>query len=206
MRIATSKVIEENYKSSFMSCEKDQETIWKKLFIDTKDYSNKLKKLLVINSPHCLDPEHEEFNEEIKKYDLRKLREGQYIKVVPKLMFSDHEKVKSYILLEFDNFIPTDNPQYRDCLISFSIICHLDSWELDDYKLRPIQIASYIDGIMNEAHLSGIGKLEFIGAKQVILNEFLGGIVLQYRATHSDADDVEKVNNAIPAYTQTTNL
>ena len=105
-----------------MSCEKDQETIWKKLFIDTKDYSNKLKKLLVINSPHCLDPEHEEFNEEIKKYDLRKLREGQYIKVVPKLMFSDHENVKSYILLEFDNFIPTDNPQYRDCLISFSMI------------------------------------------------------------------------------------
>ena len=54
MRIATSKVIEENYKSSFMSCEKDQETIWKKLFIDTKDYSNKLKKLLVINSPQSM--------------------------------------------------------------------------------------------------------------------------------------------------------
>lgn len=206
MKIATSKSIEENFKSSFSSCAKDQETIWKKLFIDTKDYSNKLKKLLIINSPHCLDPEHTEFTEEVKKYSLRELHDKQYIKTIPKLSFSDHENVKAYILLEFDNFVPSTNPQYRDCLLTFSIICHLDYWELDDYELRPWQIAGYIDGVLNEQHLSGIGKLEFIGAKQVILNEFLGGAVLQYRATHSENDDMKKLNESIPTYTQTTNL
>ena len=50
----------------------------------------------------------------------------QYIKAIPKLSFGEHEEVKAYIMLEFDDFVPTDNPEYRDCVISFTIICHLD--------------------------------------------------------------------------------
>ncbi len=59
---------------------------------------------------------------------------------------------------------------------------------MDDYELRPWLIAGYIDGILNETKLSGIGTLQFMGASQVVLNEYLGGVILRYVATHSDAE------------------
>ena len=93
------------------------------------------------------------------------------------------------MILEFDDYTPSDNPQYRNCVISFTIISHLDYWEMDDYKLRPHQIAGYIDGIMDGAKLSGIGTLQFLGASQIVLNEYLGGILLRYVATHEKKED-----------------
>lgn len=122
---------------------------------------------------------------------MAKLREGGYIRVIPKLSFGEHEEVKSYIILEFDDFTPTNNPEFRDCTISFTVISHLDYWDLEDYKLRPHQIAGYIDGMLDNTKLSGIGTLQFAGASQVVLNEYLGGIILRYIATHGGEDKGE---------------
>lgn len=195
----TSALLTKNFKSTFLSCEKDMETIWKKLFVESRPYSDKLKRLLVINQPNCLDESQVQYQDEIQKANLNYLKDKQYIKNVPKLSFGEHEEVKSYILLEFDDFVPTDNPEFRDCVVSITIISHLDYWELDDYKLRPHQIAGYIDGILNESKLSGIGNLQFMGASQIILNEYLGGIMLRYIATHGRGDDAETVNPQWPA-------
>ena len=195
----TSALLANNFKSTFLSCEVDMETIWRKLFVESRPYSDKLKRLLVINTPNCLDEQQIQFQDEIEKANLVFLKDKQYIKNVPKLSFGEHEEVRSYILLEFDDFIPSGNSYYRDCTISITIISHLDYWELDDYKLRPYQIAGYIDGILNETKLSGIGTLQFMGASEIILNEYLGGVLLRYRATHGYHDDVEKINNDLPA-------
>ncbi len=195
----TSVLLAKNFKSTFLSCETDMETIWKRLFVESRPYSDKLKRLLVINTPNCLDESQVQFQDEIEKANLAYLKNNQYIKNVPKLSFGEHEEVRSYILLEFDDFIPTENPHYRDCVISITIICHLDYWELDDYKLRPYQIAGYIDGILNETKLSGIGTLQFMGASEIILNEYLGGVLLRYRATHGRGDDATTVNPNLPA-------
>lgn len=195
-----SVLLANNFKSTFLSCETDQETIWRRLFIESRPYSDKLKRLLVLNVADCLDEEQIQYQDVINKVTLQELKDKQYLKNVPKLEFGEHEEVKAYILLEFDDFIPTTNPHYRDCTITFSIICHLDYWELDDYKLRPYQIAGYIDGILNETKLSGIGKLQFMGASEIVLNEFLGGIVLRYIATHSSADDSENLDPTLPSY------
>ena len=54
------------------------------------------------------------------------MKDKQFLKNVPKLSFGEHEEVKTYILLEFDDFLPTDNPYYRNCTISFTIVSHLD--------------------------------------------------------------------------------
>lgn len=51
---------------------------------------------------------------------------------------------------------------------------------------------------MNETRLSGIGTLQFMGAQEVVLNEYLGGMLIRYRATHG-SDDREKNNNDIPS-------
>lgn len=195
-----SVLLANNFKSTFLSCETDQETIWRRLFIESRPYSDKLKRLLVLNTADCLDDTQVQYQEIIDSMNLQDLKDKQYLKNVPKLEFGEHEEVKAYILLEFDDFIPTSNPQYRDCTITFSIICHLDYWELDDYKLRPYQIAGYIDGILNGTKLSGIGTLQFMGASEIVMNEYLGGIVLRYIATHSNADDSVNLDPTLPSY------
>lgn len=186
-----SNILTSNHKSTFLSCAKDQETILKKLFVESRPYSDKLKKLLIINTPDCLDREQTQYQLTIEKpdYSIKGLRDNGYIRTVPKINFFEHEEVKSYMLLEFDNFIPTNNPEYRDCNIIFSIICHLDCWELNDYGLRPWMIAGYIDGILNNSRLAGIGTLQFSGASELVLNENLGGVLLRYTATHGHDDD-----------------
>lgn len=199
MKKVASNLLAKNFKSTFMSCAKDQETIWRRLLVDSKPYSDKLKRLLIINTPDCLDRDQVVYQQEIDKHTIKTMMDDQYIKAIPKLSFGEHEEVKSYIMLEFDDFTPTTNPEYRDCTITFSIICHLDYWELEDYQLRPWMIAGYIDGILNETKLSGIGKLQFMGATQLVLNEYLGGVMLRYTATHSDADDSERIDNSLPA-------
>lgn len=202
MKRIVSNLLETNYRSTFLSCGKDQELIWRKLLVESKPYSDKLKRLLIINTPDCLDRTQAQYQDKINTYTIKKMKDEQYIKAVPKLSFGEHEEVKSYIMLEFDDFTPTQNPEYRDCVISFSIICHLDYWEMEDYQLRPWMIAGYIDGILNEARLSGIGILQFLGASQLVLNEYLGGVLIRYVATHSENSDSEKIYEKLPSLTQ----
>ena len=190
MRIKAACVAND-FKSTFLSCEKDQRTIWKKLFFENKPYSDQLKRLLLINTPDCLDGSQAQYIKKLEDYPLNRMIEEGYLRTVPKLEFGEHEDVKSYVILEFDDFLPTGNPQFRDCTISFTIICHLDYWQLDDDKLRPHQIAGYIDGILNNTKLSGIGTLQFMGASQIILSEEIGGFLLRYTATHGSDDWVE---------------
>ena len=185
-----------DFHSSFLSCEKDQELILRKLFIENKPYSNYLKRLLVINTPDCLDESQAQYLHIIDGYSLSKLKQEGYISLTPKLKIKDFGDIKSYIIIEFTDFFPTSNPEYRNTTINFSIFCHTDCWELDNYKIRPIQIAGYIDGILDNTRLTGIGKLRFVGAQRLMMNEDWGGIVLQYSATHEkDEDKNEEITN-----------
>ena len=179
-----------NIHSSFLSCEKDMETILKKLFIESRPYSDELKRLLVINTKDCLDNKTSDvYNEKIKEITVAKLREEGYIKMEPKIRFPEHEEVKSYIIISFDNFATNEkNPQFRDCTVSFDIICHTDYWDIGNYRLRPLKIAGYIDGLLNNAKLSGIGTFNFAGCNELILNEDLSGYTLSYRAIHGSDD------------------
>ena len=175
-------------KSSFYSCEKDAEAIIKKLFVSSKPYSDELKRLLVINRKDCLDKSNESYQKIVENTSVKELMESKYITLVPKLKMKEHEEVKSYIIITFDNFVPTENPEYRDCVISFDIICHTDYWDLGNYALRPLKIAGIIDGILDDCRLSGIGTFQFIGLNQLIINESLSGYTLLFQATHGNDD------------------
>ena len=67
-------------------------------------------------------------------------------------------------------------------------MCHTDYWDLNDYKIRPLQIAGYIDGLLNNEKLVGIGTLQFMGCNELILSEHLSGYSLSYLATHGRED------------------
>lgn len=112
---------------------------------------------------------------------------GTNIKIVPKLYVDG--SVLNYILINFDNFTPSENPEFRDNTIQFDIICHFDQWNLRDYALRPYKIAGEIDSMFNLKKLTGIGYLEFMGATQIVLTDEFAGLCLMYRTVHGGEDE-----------------
>jgi len=104
---------------------------------------------------------------------------GKNIKIVPKLYVDG--SVLNYIIINFDNFTPNgNNPEFRDNIVEFDIICHFDQWQLDDFQLRPYRIAAELDSMFDEKHLTGIGTLQFLGANQIILTDEFAGLCLMF--------------------------
>ena len=179
-------------KSSFLSCEKDFQTILRRLFVESRPYDRFLKKLLVINTKDCIDAiDNEVYEKKIDEMSIAKLRKEGYVKFEPVIKVPEDEEVKSYIIISFDNFLPTSNPEYRDCTVSFDILCHTEYWDIGDYRLRPLKIAGYIDGILNNAKLSGIGELKFRNCSEMILDNELAGYSLTYEAVHGNDDKLK---------------
>ena len=179
-----------DFTSSFLSYEKDLETILRKLFVESQPYSNNLKKLLVINMKDCLDNDCQIYRNAIKDMSLAKLREEGYIKMEPKIKMEQHQEIKNYLIFTFDNFrTNATNPQFRDCTVYIDVLCHTDQWDLGNFRIRPLKICGYIDGILNKARLSGIGTFQFNGCNEIVLDETLSGYTLSYSAIHG-TDDV----------------
>lgn len=161
-------------KSSFLSMEKDTNLIINKMF-----KNERLKRLLYYTSKDALNRPN--LNED---QSLELIQNN--IKIVPKLYVDG--SVLNYIIINFDKFIPSENPEFRDNTIEFDIICHFDQWQLQDFALRPYKIAAEIDSMFNNTHLTGIGELQFIGATQIILTDEFAGLCLLYEATHGEED------------------
>lgn len=200
MRKIASNKLKTNFQSSFMSLPRDTETIWRKLLVDSKPYSDRLKRLLIVNTPDCLDMTQEQYQQKINQFTVNDMFREGYISNVPLVEVPEHGEVQSSIVLQFDTFTTSsDNPHYRNGILEFTIICNIRYWQLNDYQLRPWMIAGYIDGMLNGTELSGIGKLQMMGASVVSMNEDLNGVLLSYQTYHSDADDIEKVDNNYPS-------
>lgn len=132
----------EPIQSSFLSCEKDVEIILNRLFVESGKYSNWLKRLLIINTPDCLDPKITKYDDIVNKYSVKDLMQKDYIRQTPRLEFNEHNDVQSYILLSFDNFTTNSaNNRFRDCMVNFDILCHTKQWEMEDFRVRPLMIA-----------------------------------------------------------------
>ena len=168
-------------KSSFLSINKDLEILIN-LFLKNE----RLKKLLYYTTNDALDKK--DIGEEASLELFEK-----NIKIVPKLYIDG--SVLNYIIISFDNFTPNaTNPEFRDNIISFDIICHFDQWQLQGTELRPYRIAAEIDTLLEHQRLTGIGQLEFLGANQLILNDEFAGISLMYQAIHGEEDKKDSLN------------
>ena len=173
-------------ESSFLSCEKDFETILNRLFIEDKKFARELKKLLVVNTKDCLD--NPKYDAIVDKLSVADLIEQGYIRLTPKVKLKEHEEVMSYIVITLDNFTESTNPEFRDNTINFDVICNEEYWYLQDYKLRPFKIVGYIDGLLNKTKLTGIGILNFYGCNMITRSEHLAGYNLSYLAYHGSDD------------------
>lgn len=170
-------------RSAFLSTEKDASII-----VDLILKNENLKKLLYYTTNDCLDKP--KLTEE-QSFSLF----GQNIRIVPKLEVNND--IKNYIIISFDDFTSNySNPAFRDNTIQFDIICHFDCWNLKDFQLRPYRIAAEIDSMLNERRLTGIGKIEFLGAKQMLLTDEYAGLCLMYQTIHGDEDKKNALNPA----------
>ena len=162
-------------KSSFLSTEKDMQIIVDKIF-----KNNRLKKMLFYTTRDCMSRPNLTDDETIEMF-------GKNIKIVPKLVVDN--SVLNYIIISFDNFTGNmTNPEFRDNIVEFDIICHFDQWQMKDFELRPYKIAAELDSMFNGKHLTGIGKLEFLGANQMILTDEYAGLCVMYQAIHGEED------------------
>lgn len=162
-------------KSSFLSMEKDTGIIINEIL-----KNNRLKKLLYYTTSDAMERPNLTEDESLSLL-------GTNIKIVPKLYVDG--SVLNYVLINFDNFTPSENPEFRDNTIQFDIICHFDQWNLRDYALRPYKIAGEIDSMFNLKKLTGIGYLEFMGATQIVLTDEFAGLCLMYRTVHGGEDE-----------------
>lgn len=168
----------QNYfpKSSFLSVDKDLSIIVKKLL-----NNQNLLKLLYYQQKDCLKGQDLTTQQKMSMI-------GEQIKLVPYLTID--EKCPSYIAIKITDFTPNEtNPEFRDCVIEFSILCHPDHWHLGDFALRPYKIAGELDAMLNDEKLTGIGDLHFKYCTDLLLNEQLCGLVISYDAVHGVEDE-----------------
>lgn len=167
----------ENYqfpKSSFLSLEKDTE-----LIITQMLKNERLKKLLFYNTNNAL-----ECDKLTQKQTLELLTKN--IKVIPKIQIEPD--ISTHIVITFDNFVPSANPEFRDNDIIFDIVCNYDTWQLQNYQQRPFKIAGELDYMFNNKKLTGIGTLQFVTANLQLLNENYCVLTLIYHAVHGGED------------------
>ena len=175
------KIIYSYPKSSFLSMEKDLE-----LIIDMIVKNDNLKKMLYYTSRDCLSRSPLNEDETLSLFE-------ENIKIVPKLYLDG--TLKNYMIINFNNFVPNKtNTEFRNNIIEFDIVCHFDQWQMKDFQLRPYKIAAEIDTMFNNKHLTGIGTLEFYGAKLVPLSDQYAGLCLQYAAIHGGEDQKKMPN------------
>lgn len=181
-------------KSSFLSMEKDMDIIVNMIL-----KNERLKKLLYYTTKDCLDKPN--LTEE-ESLDLI----GKNIKIVPKIEITND--LISYIMIRFNDFLETeDNPEFRQNIIEFDIICNIDLWQLKDFQLRPYKIAAELDTMFSNQHLSGIGNIEFVGAKMVMMNAYQSCLCVVYQTVHGEEDkknplsvvDKKQINNNFDA-------
>ena len=167
-------------KSSFLSLDKDLS-----LIVDKIMENERLQKLLYYTSKDALQQPKLTDDQKVELF-------GNNIKIVPKLYVDG--SVLNYIIISFDNFTSSGNPEFRDNVIEFDIICHFDQWQLGDLALRPYKIAAEIDSMFNNQKMTGIGELQFISGTQIILNDEFAGFCLQYAAVHGGEDKINALN------------
>jgi hypothetical protein len=162
-------------KSSFLSMEKDLN-----LIVSALMKNDSLKRMLYYSTKDCM------LRPKLTEDQTLELFEKN-IKIVPK--FEIDGTVMNYIAISFDNFLPNGtNPEFRDNIIEFDILCHFDQWHMKDFELRPYKIAAELDTMFDGKHLTGIGDLQFMGANQMILHDEFAGLCVMYSAIHGEED------------------
>ena len=167
-------------RSSFLSMEKDMGIILNKILGNPR-----ILRLLYYTSKDALD------KPDLNDDQIQELLQKN-IKIIPKIKVD--KEVINYLVISFNNFIESSNPEFRDNVIEFDIICHLDNWQLKDFQLRPFKIAGELDQMFNDNKFTNVGRLEFLSAQERVLSDEYAAVCLKYLAYHGGEDKIRQPN------------
>lgn len=165
-------------KKGFLSLEKDYAIIVNKML-----HNENLKKLLYIQDKNCLSLPNLTDEQTLSLIN-------KNILLVPKIKVNKDDG--AYIIIEYDNFMTNaNNPEFRDSLLHFYIVCSEDHALLSDFQLRTYKIAGELESMFNDQYLTGFGTLKFVSAINTIINQEFPCLVLTYISVHGSEDQVE---------------
>ena len=164
-------------KSSFLSVDKDYSIIVNKILTN-----DNLCKLLFYSQKDCLKANDLTMEQKIGMLN-------KQIKIIPVTKIDSSCPIQINIVM--DGFLANKtNPEFRDCVIVFHVLCHPDHWHLGNFALRPFKIIGELDAMFNEARLTGIGTLQYLGCNNLVMNGDLIGMSLGYGAIHGEEDKI----------------
>ena len=109
--------------------------------------------------------------------------------IVPNIQ-SLNDKGWSCISVQFNNFTKNgENPEYRDKMLIFNVLCGFDTWNMGDFKLRPYQIAGRLDVLFDKKPLANSYSIRFLTAQNTIVDDDVAGISLVYEVIYNISGD-----------------
>lgn len=162
-------------RSGFLSVEKDLNIIMDRIL-----KNERLKKLLFYSTTDSLSRPNLT-NEQID------ILLKNNIKIVPKMKVD--QNVYNYLYITFGSFSTNaTNPEFRNNVIMFDILCHFDYWQLQDSALRPYRIAAELDSMFADFKLTNFGRIKFVAADTINISDEFGGLCLMYQVIHGGED------------------
>lgn len=96
------------------------------------------------------------------------------------------DEVENYIQILFDNFTQNQtNPQYVDNMIVITLLCHKDTWILEDWNLRLYAMANEVMNMLSNKKLTGIGTVQFVTASAFVPNSSTFGLTMTFMVVNS---------------------
>ena len=172
-------------KSSFLGLQKDTSLIISKILDNPR-----LLKLIYYNTRDW------KTKPDLTSDQIKSLFAKKQISNIPQLKIDDQNNRYNYLRISFTDFIPNEeNSFYRNSVIEIKIICPFDTWDLNDFQLRPYLIAGEIDSMLQGTHFSGIGLLQLLSGSQDVYDDEFGGLTLRYLAVGGNEDKVNPLSD-----------
>jgi hypothetical protein len=124
-------------------------------------------------------PTRDALTREVEQETRMSLIKDNHLTLVP--FIPKEEEIKTYLIITFDNFVPTKTTQRAmDYVMTFDIVCHRELWTMNGSCPRPYLI---MDELMKEFNMTKVdtwGAMRFQGATSLIMNENFMGFTMMF--------------------------
>lgn len=99
---------------------------------------------------------------------------------------------KSFINVYMNTSTPyVNNPFFREDYLNIEVVCHLETWMLDNGRIRPYVMCNLIDEMLSYRNLGDISiqKVYGLGAKCTRFGDMFYGYKMVYKLSNPEAID-----------------
>lgn len=109
----------------------------------------------------------------------------KYITLKPVFEFENKQNYdqNSMINIYMTQAAPSDEDKSVTAAIQVNVVCNTDVWNLEGNKIRPLQLASRIEELVNNAKFTASNKLVLSTVTDLIINKKMVGYALIFEIT-----------------------